>query len=63
MGHLLTYVNTSERVGRVKDFEQLSRVYNAVRYNTFFSRGPRQPRYNGVAVYCEETDKMLMNYI
>ena len=45
----------------VKDFEQWSRVYNAVRYNTViitqsvikrvFSRGPRRPRYNGVAVY------------
>ena len=34
----------------VKDFEQRSRVYNAVRYNAFFSRGPRRPRYNGVAV-------------
>ena len=41
---------------RVKDFEQRSRVYNAVlynaiRYNVLFSRGPRRPRYNGVAVY------------
>ena len=36
--------------GRVKDFEQRSRVYNAVHYNMFFPRGPRQPRYNGVAV-------------
>ena len=31
--------------GRVKDFEQRSRVYNAV-----FSRAPRRPCYNGVAV-------------
>jgi len=31
---------------RVKDFEQQSRVYNAV-----FSHGPWRPRYNGVAVY------------
>ena len=46
------FVYICERVGRVNDFEQL-----------FFPRGPRQPRYNGVAVYCEETDKMLMNYI
>ena len=40
---------------RVKDFEQRSRVYNAVRYNAvyithFFPRGPRRLRYNGVAV-------------
>ena len=48
MGHLFTYVETCER-GRVKDVEQRSRVYNAVRYNAFF-RGPRRPRYNGVAV-------------
>ena len=31
--------------GRVKDFEQRLRVYNAV-----FSRAPRRPCYNGVAV-------------
>ena len=50
MGHLFTYVKTCER-DHVKDFEQRLRVYNAVRYNAGFSRGPRQPRYNGVAVY------------
>ena len=46
MGHLFTYLKTCER-GRVKDFEQRSRVYNAVRYNTFIPGGPR---YNGAAV-------------
>jgi len=47
------YVKTYER-GRVKlkDFEQRLCVYNAVRYIiTLFSRGPRRPRYTGVAVY------------
>ena len=39
MGHLFTYVKTCER-GRVKDFEQRSRVYNAVRYNAFFPVDP-----------------------
>ena len=29
------YVKTCER-GRIKDFEQRLRVYNAVRYNAFF---------------------------
>jgi len=33
--------------GRIKDFEQQSRVYYTVRYNAGFSRGPR---YNGVTV-------------
>jgi len=33
--------------GRVKDFEQQSRVYYTVRYNAGFSRGPC---YNGVTV-------------
>jgi len=37
--------------GRVEDFEQRSRVYNAVLNNTFFPCRPRRPRYNGVAVY------------
>ena len=50
MGHLFTYVNTCER-GRVKGIEQRWHVYNAVRYNAFFPRGPRRPCYNGVAVY------------
>jgi len=50
VGHLFTYVKTCER-SRVKDFEQRSRVYNAVCYNIGFPRGPRRPRYNGVAVY------------
>ena len=31
---MFTYVKTCER-GRAKDFEQWSRVYNAVRYNAF----------------------------
>jgi len=35
MGHLFKYVKTYER-GRVKDFEQQSRVYNAVCYNVDF---------------------------
>jgi len=47
VGHLFTYVKTCER-GKVKDFEQRSSVYNAVRYNVFFPRGPL---YNGIAVY------------
>ena len=38
------YVKTCER-GRVKDFEQRSRVFIAVCYNTGF------PPYSGVAVY------------
>ena len=53
VGHLFMYVKTYER-GRVKlkDFEQRLCVYNAVRYIiTLFSRGPRRPRYTGVAVY------------
>ena len=33
------YVKTCER-GRVKDFEQRSPEYNAIRYNVGFSRGP-----------------------
>ena len=48
VGGAFVYVCES---GRVKDFEQRSREHNAVRYNVLFSRGPRQPRYNGVAVY------------
>ena len=36
IGHLFTYVKTCERVGRVKDFEQRSRIYNTVRYNAGF---------------------------
>ena len=36
MGHVSMYVKTRER-GRIKDFEQRSRVYNAVRYNAGFS--------------------------
>ena len=32
-------MKTCER-GRVKDFEQWSRVYNAVRYNAFFPVDP-----------------------
>ena len=45
VGGAFVYVcETCER-GRVKDFEQLSRVYNEVHYNAvyikrFFSRGP-----------------------
>jgi len=39
VGHLFTYVKTCER-GRVKDFEQRSRVYNAVCYNAFFPLDP-----------------------
>jgi len=35
VGHLFTYVKTCERDGD-KDFEQQSRVYNAVRYNAVF---------------------------
>ena len=35
VGHLFTYVKTCER-GRVKDFEQRSRMYNIVRYNAVF---------------------------
>ena len=46
---MFTYVKTCER-GRIKDFEQLSCAYNAVRYNGFF-QGPRRLHYNGVAVY------------
>ena len=44
VGHLFTYVKTWER-GRVND-EQLSRYIAR-----FFCRGPRRPRYIGVAVY------------
>ena len=48
------FVYVCER-GRVKDFEQRSRVYNAVFITWsvithFFPRGPRRPGYNGVAV-------------
>ena len=39
VGHLFTYVKTCER-GHVNDFEQRSRVYNAVRYNAFFLLDP-----------------------
>ena len=39
VGHLFMYVKTCER-DRVKDFEQRSRVYNRVRCNAFFPRGP-----------------------
>ena len=35
VGHLFTYFKTCER-SRVKDFEQRSRVYYTVRYNTGF---------------------------
>ena len=44
VGRVFVYVcETCER-GRVKDFEQRSRVYNAVCYNAFCSRGPTDDR-------------------
>ena len=39
VGHLSMYVKTCER-GRIKDFEQRSRVYNEVRINPLFSVDP-----------------------
>ena len=53
-GRLCTYVKTCES-GRVKDFEQRSRIYNTVRYNAGFFPWTRRPRYNGVAVYLRNT--------
>jgi len=41
--------------GRVKDFEQRTRVYNAVHYNTFFPRGPLRPR--DIEAQCSNTFK------
>ena len=56
VGKAFVYVCERGRV-KLKDVEQRSHVYNAVRYSAFFPRGPRRPRYNGATVYLKSRDK------
>ena len=59
VGHLFTYVKICER-GRVKDFEQWSRVYNAGRYNAFF---PVDPVYTYSYICSWHAIIVVCNYI